>query len=242
MSGLAAILELPDLNSYVPVFPPLHPWQLRHLAILGVDAPLQLLDELYFVKDLVFCSSMATFLQHPNTNYRTLHDRQLARALPSNCSFPKIYLARHEQTRRNFLSDPHLREGLAAIGYNVIYPEDYSIDDQVAIFRSAEIIVGCTGAAFANVIFCERNPKVIEIIPLRMVTPRIVGGVWVYNICAMIGCAWRPFFCDRSWADDSQPSISLDLAELNTTFELDLDSFMTYLRETTADYDQAVRA
>ena len=231
LSSVAAIAKLPALSGYPTVFPPLHPWQARHLELVGREGSLQLQDELYFVDDLVFSSSMATFLHHPNINYRTLKERQLERVGNSDLAFTKIYLARQDTTRRPFLTDMQVREELVQLGYEIIYPERYSVDEQINIFTTAEIIIGCAGAAFANVLYCQRNPKVIEIIPLRMVVPRMVAGTWVYRICALIGCAWRPYFCDKSWASEgSADEPAEDRAELDTVFELDLDDFMAHVR------------
>ena len=35
--------------------------------------------------------------------------------------------------------------------------------DQVKIFNSAEIILGVHGAGFSNIIFCQKNTKIVEI-------------------------------------------------------------------------------
>ena len=40
-----------------------------------------------------------------------------------------------------------------------------SIMDQIKIFSSAQIVIGPTGSALTNIIFCSEGTKVIEIIP-----------------------------------------------------------------------------
>ena len=43
--------------------------------------------------------------------------------------------------------------------------EAISIEEQVNIFSSAEIIVSPTSSALANIVFCDEDTKVFEIIP-----------------------------------------------------------------------------
>jgi capsular polysaccharide biosynthesis protein len=235
LSGLAEMTDIPALRSYTPVFPRLHPWQERHLALLGIDDYTCVTGEICYVKDLIFCNTMQSSLHTPNTTYRTLRTRQVRRVRQPSMARSKLYLARMQSPRRNFLTDGDLREQLAQMGFDVVYPEQHSIDEQIQMFRSADVIVGCTGAAFANVLYCETETTVIEIVPLRMVSPRRVGGLWVANICALMGCRWRPYFCESCWATDSVEANREDRAELNTTFELDMKDFMAYLKTIGAD-------
>lgn len=50
-------------------------------------------------------------------------------------------------------------------------PEEYSLEDQIAIFNGAEYIVGGTGAAFTNVLFCSEGCKLICIQSFRANIP-----------------------------------------------------------------------
>jgi capsular polysaccharide biosynthesis protein len=158
-----------------------------------------------------------------------IRERQLAH-IPNGLGAPsKLYLARQQSPRRNFLNEDQLRAEVSELGFTVIFPEQLSIDEQLALFNSADVIVGCTGAAFANVLYCKEDARVVEIIPLRMVVPRLVSGVWVANACAIVGCQWRPYFCAASWPTTAPKPAEEDRAELNTTFKLDIDDFIQYL-------------
>jgi capsular polysaccharide biosynthesis protein len=228
LSGLAAAIELSELSGYVPVFPSLKPWQLRHLELLGVDHILQLDHDVYRVEDLIFSSSMASFLHHPNLNYRTLRRRQVDRIQDSVLSNAKVYVARPTILKRNFLTDQELRTALEENGFMTIYPEQHTVDEQIAIFRNARVVVGCAGAAFANVLYCEPDTRIVEIIPMRMVEGQPVSGVWVYNICALLGLLWRPYFTAMCWPDEAATQ---ERPELDFSYKLDVDDFMEYLRE-----------
>jgi capsular polysaccharide biosynthesis protein len=230
LTGLAALMEVAELDGYVRVFPPLHTWQARHLDLLGVQERVELESDIYFVKDLVFCSTMRSALHRPNVNFQALRRRQLAR-LDMSASEPraKVYIARRASPKRNFLTDDEVCESLTEIGFRAYYPEDHSVDEQIAVFHGADVVVGCAGAAFANALYCKPRTKIVELIPLRMVTGRQVSGVWVANLCALTGCQWLPYFCE-SWPTVTPRDDEEDRAELNTTFELDIDEFLGHLR------------
>jgi capsular polysaccharide biosynthesis protein len=225
LPGLAAALELGELAGYTPIFPPLRPWQLRHVELLGIERFIELEHLIYRVEDLLFMSSMQSFLHHPNVSYQTLQARQLANTPRSDLSIPKLHLARPRGSRK-FLSDQELQEALERRGFVTVYPERYPIEDQIALFRSARVIVGCAGAAFANVVYCQPGATIVEVIPMRMVETQKLSGVWVCNICALLGHRWRPYFTAQcspdEGADEKRP-------EVNFSFDVDIDDFIGYL-------------
>ena len=47
-------------------------------------------------------------------------------------------------------------------GFQAIYLEDYSLEEQISIFYQAEFIVGPSGAAWSNLIFCQSGAKGIS--------------------------------------------------------------------------------
>jgi capsular polysaccharide biosynthesis protein len=112
-----------------------------------------------------------------------------------------------------------------------IYPEEYPVEDQIALFNNARIIVGCAGAAFANVLYCPPAATIVEIIPMRMVETQMISGVWVCNICALMGHRWRPYFTAQCWADDGADETK---PEVDFSFDLDIDDFIGYLERVAA--------
>jgi capsular polysaccharide biosynthesis protein len=231
LPGLAAAAELGELADYTPVFPPLRPWQLRHVELLGLERFTELEHPVYRVGDLLFPSSMQSFLHHPNVNYRTLRTRQLANVPKSDLSIPKLHLAR-AQGSRTFLSDQELSDAVEERGFVTVYPEQFPVEDQISLFYNARIIVGCAGAAFANVLYCRPGATIVEIIPMRMVETQMVSGVWVCNICAILGHRWRPFFTDQCWPDEGADETK---PEVNFSFDLAIDDFVEYLEHVVAE-------
>jgi capsular polysaccharide biosynthesis protein len=48
-----------------------------------------------------------------------------------------------------------------ALDFKILHPEDYSIQDQVKLFRYAEVIAGEDGSAMHNIGFSEKSPLVL---------------------------------------------------------------------------------
>jgi acetyltransferase-like isoleucine patch superfamily enzyme len=66
----------------------------------------------------------------------------------------KIYLRRNAGTR-NVANQVELEQLLTRHGYTTIDPENLTFAQQVLIFSKAKSIIGPTGAALANAIFCQ---------------------------------------------------------------------------------------
>lgn len=80
----------------------------------------------------------------------------------SNTTFPKrIYLSRKNASSRRQFNEDEVFECLKKFGFESIAPETYSVSDQMALFNGAEIIIGGSGAAFTNLLFCNNSCKAI---------------------------------------------------------------------------------
>ena len=76
--------------------------------------------------------------------------------------FPKrIFISREKVSGRRQFNENEVFETLKKTGFQKIFPENYSISDQIAMFNNAELIIGGSGAAFTNLIFCKEACKVI---------------------------------------------------------------------------------
>jgi len=75
----------------------------------------------------------------------------------------KIYISRKNvpSGRRPITNEDEVELLFKKHGYVTIEPQKLSIDDQISIYHSAEIIAGSTGAAFSNIIFCRPKTKLI---------------------------------------------------------------------------------
>jgi hypothetical protein len=96
---------------------------------------------------------------------RTLDDiktKVLAKAtLNDSGQLPKrIYLSRRNCNKRR-LNEDELRPILEKYGFEFVYTEDMDIITQARLFNQAEHIVGASGAAFTNLVFCSKGCRVL---------------------------------------------------------------------------------
>jgi capsular polysaccharide biosynthesis protein len=75
----------------------------------------------------------------------------------------KLYLKRSADTR-NTTNRVEIETLLVEQGFTVIEPECMSFAEQVRVFASADIVIGVTGAAFANLIFCRPATRIIILV------------------------------------------------------------------------------
>ena len=56
-------------------------------------------------------------------------------------------------------------------GFTVVCPEDYDLFDQMALFHGAEAIIGASGAAFSNLLYCKKGCRILCIQSKRLNIP-----------------------------------------------------------------------
>jgi capsular polysaccharide biosynthesis protein len=82
---------------------------------------------------------------------------------PSGPSIRRVFIKRNSGIR-NITNASEIEELLVARGFSVIEPEFLTHAQQIALFSNADVVVGATGAAMANLIFCKLTTKIIIMI------------------------------------------------------------------------------
>lgn len=214
LASLAAIAATGAFDDYPVLVPPLQDWQARHFALFGA-VPTVTEAAVVRVDEVVYTSCMHHFLHAPNFNYLELRKRQLARA--GVASFGpgrrRLYLSRRTGGRRTMASERRLVARLRRSGFDVVDTGRMTVDRQVALFAEAEAVVGVTGAAFANALYCRPGTLVVEIQPAGM------ENHWVLPLCQIAGLRHVAYFCGVIDADASHPERSLH-------FDVDVEHFL----------------
>lgn len=86
----------------------------------------------------------------------------------SNCEMMAknyIYISRKNQLNRKLVNEDEIINYLDKKGFSIIYPEELSLEQQAKTFSQADFILGCSGAAFTNLIYCKEGCQVVEILP-----------------------------------------------------------------------------
>ncbi len=87
-----------------------------------------------------------------------------------NCSPPtrKIYLRRAASQVRRIINSDEVEQVMRINGFEILYAHDFSFADQVALFSSAKIVVGASGAAFSNMVFMQPGTKAVIFSPKQL--------------------------------------------------------------------------
>ncbi len=78
----------------------------------------------------------------------------------------KLFLSRKHTGAVRLINETAICAIFMEYGFEVIYPEELSLEQQVECFGQAACIVAASGAAFANMVFCQKGTRVGCIIPL----------------------------------------------------------------------------
>ena len=85
----------------------------------------------------------------------------------STNKFKKVFIDRSDSKLKHckLINNNEIKRFLKSKGFKIITLSNLNFKKQISIFNNAEIIVGPHGAGFANLVFCKKNTKVIELRP-----------------------------------------------------------------------------
>jgi capsular polysaccharide biosynthesis protein len=73
----------------------------------------------------------------------------------------RLFIARDFISARKMLNEAEIQDFLKTLGFEMVYPEQLTFEQQVRIFNEAEIIIGPNGSGFTNAFFCKEGTKII---------------------------------------------------------------------------------
>jgi capsular polysaccharide biosynthesis protein len=75
----------------------------------------------------------------------------------------RLFVSRRRNTGMNRLcrDADQIEATFAAHGFDILYPEDHSLEDQAALFRAARVVAGFGGSAMFNLMHCRQLDQVI---------------------------------------------------------------------------------
>lgn len=136
--------------------------------------------------------------------------------------FPKrIYLSRANIKTRNINNEDEVYKTLGKYGFIKIFPENYSIIEQAQMFSNAEFIAGPSGAAFTNILFCNKNCKILCFTNYKLDFSAFS------TIASIFECEMIYFYSSlkRNYLDDFHDSFSVNIEQINDYFESDTAHF-----------------
>jgi hypothetical protein len=77
----------------------------------------------------------------------------------------RIYVSRHRAGHRRVRNEPEVVDALAKLGFVSVELECMPFEDQIRLFRDAEVIVAPHGGGLANLAFSRPGTRVVELFP-----------------------------------------------------------------------------
>jgi capsular polysaccharide biosynthesis protein len=77
----------------------------------------------------------------------------------------KLYISRAQASRRRVINEEQVRATLEAQGFQTLFTENYTLNEQIAIMSRARYLVSPHGAGLANLIFMKPGGSVLEFLP-----------------------------------------------------------------------------
>jgi capsular polysaccharide biosynthesis protein len=113
----------------------------------------------------------------------------------------KLYVSRLK-SRRSIPEEALMEKFFLSEGFKVIYAEDFSLKEQISIFRNATLVVAVHGAGITNLVWAEKC-KLVELMPINRI-----------NRCF----EWQSYVCGheykRVYFDEENFSITSILNEI----------------------------
>lgn len=94
-----------------------------------------------------------------------LRKKFLTSNIKKNLKYKKIYIDRSDSSYNHckLINDEEIKKYLKNKGFKILKLSKLNFKQQVSIFKNCEIVIGPHGAGMANLIFCKKKTKVLEI-------------------------------------------------------------------------------
>ncbi|PBB35022.1 MAG: DUF563 domain-containing protein [Mesorhizobium sp.] len=165
----------------------------------------------YRFRSAIVCNGLTTnTTYYPNPDalaqYATLP------ALPCASKAPAlIYLARdraNTYSNRVIDNEAEVISTLENLGFTAIDPSKLPYVEQMGLFRSAKIIVGAHGSAFANVVWCQPGTKLIDVMPDDWVgywNDYGITEMWLSRTSAVFSLDYEVLLCRSQMVESPFP-------------------------------------
>lgn len=107
------------------------------------------------IDDIVFTDNLFSF-----ESIQFLRDTLMPNMVATNCK-KKIFISRQNASSLRRYNENEVLNVFEKHGFEVVYPENYTVAEQMYLFNNADFIAGATGAAFSNILFCNRGCKIL---------------------------------------------------------------------------------
>ena len=182
-------------------------------AGLGGPDVVEVADDLVRVREAIWVDSdlvQTMPAQHLEAFRRRVLDKY---AVTREGAKRRLLVARTGPTR-TIANQADVEGLLATRGFETVYLEGRSMAEQIALFRGAQCIVAPHGAGLANLLFCERGTRVIELMPRAEFRP------FFWLIAQKLALVHGIAFCETTPGQGFQGALEVDVAKLEALIGL----------------------
>lgn len=92
----------------------------------------------------------------------------LSRAAATGPRPERVLISRRKTSKTRMRNEARVADFLEARGFTVVAPETLSLEEQIALFANARIIVSATGSAYTNLVFARPGTTYLELTSRRV--------------------------------------------------------------------------
>lgn len=133
---------------------------LSRLSIEFQDIVFMQKSEFYSVPDLSFVTPVAAPGQVDDEVMKRINQGMVGSGTPGSS---RLYVSRARAEFRKVLNELELTAVLNEYGFETVYPEEHSLNEQIEMFSNCETMVGLHGAGLTNAIFMRPSANVVEL-------------------------------------------------------------------------------
>ncbi|GAA3973981.1 hypothetical protein GCM10022278_33820 [Allohahella marinimesophila] len=133
----------------------------------------------------------------------------------------KVFISRLQAARRRLVNEDEIWPLLEPLGFERVFMEDLSFEDQVKLMRETAVLAAPHGAGLTNMIFCQKGTHIVEMADLSFPNPNF------YALAAAMGHHY--WLIPATSIGDVHPlekDLRVDPAAVKKTFE-QLERFST---------------
>jgi capsular polysaccharide biosynthesis protein len=75
----------------------------------------------------------------------------------------RLFICRESSNSKRIVDNKEINELLIKYDFEILKPENYTVKEQIELFKNSSFVIGAHGAALANLMFCKPKTNVIEI-------------------------------------------------------------------------------
>ena len=119
-------------------------------------------------------TTYGSYAYAPSSFLRQYAEHLIDREKTDKKTYSHIYISRRDSGNRQMTNEREIEETLSQIGFTIICLANASLSDQIRLFADADVVVSPHGAGLANIIFCKKGTKIVELTMDSYINPCFV--------------------------------------------------------------------